>query len=239
MNEELQVFANPDFGEIRTVTIDSESWFVGKDIAQALGYSDTKSALRDHVDDEDKRIFQRGQNATLDIPNRGLTIINESGLYSLILSSKLPTAKKFKRWVTAEVLPTLRKTGRYNIVTAPVAAEQRVLTTDDYLKAAQIVASCRNERLPYVMHYLAQGGFETPRFADAESHVGDSARAIRLIMDAKSIYGMNNAQIGRIVGLDRVQISRYANGQCGMSAPRAAKVIHQLTDALSQMQEAQ
>ena len=95
------------------MVIDDEPWFVGKDVAEALGYSDTKSALADHVDDDDKQIIQKGQIATLEIPNRGLTIINESGLYGLILSSKLPTAKQFKRWVTNEVLPSIRKNGGY------------------------------------------------------------------------------------------------------------------------------
>lgn len=109
----LQIFKHAEFGAVRTVEIDGEPWLVGKDVAQALGYSDTKSALADHVDSEDRQIIQRGQIATLDIPNRGLTIINESGLYSLVLSSKLPGAKKFKRWVTGEVLPAIRRTGGY------------------------------------------------------------------------------------------------------------------------------
>ena len=128
MNE-LKIFEHPDFGAIRTVTIDDEPWLVGKDVAQVLGYSNTKDALSTHVDDEDKRILQRSEIATIenhipksalpinftsaDIPNRGLTIINESGLYSLVLSSKLPGAKKFKRWVTSEVLPSIRKHGAY------------------------------------------------------------------------------------------------------------------------------
>ena len=94
--------------EVRTVTINNEPYFVGKDVADILGYSNSKDALSKHVDSDDKQIIQRSQNATLDIPNRGLTIINESGLYSLILSSKLPQAKEFKRWVTTEVLPTIR-----------------------------------------------------------------------------------------------------------------------------------
>ena len=112
MNE-IQIFNNEEFGQIRTVTIDSEPWFVGKDVALALGYSDTKSAIQDHVDTEDKRIIQKGQIATLEIPNRGMTIINESGLYSLIFGSKLEGAKRFKHWVTSEVLPAIRKTGNY------------------------------------------------------------------------------------------------------------------------------
>lgn len=109
----ISTFKNPAFGSIRTISINEEPWFVGKDITEILGYANTKDAIISHVDEEDKRIIQRSENATFEIPNRGLTIINESGLYSLILSSKLPKAKEFKRWVTSEVLPTIRKTGGY------------------------------------------------------------------------------------------------------------------------------
>lgn len=115
MNE-LQIFNNPEFGEIRTIEIDGEPWFVGKDVAVALGYANPKDALGNHVDTEDKRVIQRSRFPTLEIPNRGMTIVNESGVYALIFSSKLPSAKKFKRWVTAEILPAIRKTGTY---TAP------------------------------------------------------------------------------------------------------------------------
>ena len=110
MNE-LQIFSNEEFGEIRTVTIDNEPWFVGKDVAAILGYKDTSDAMRRHVDDEDKltRCFtDSGQS-------REMYIINESGLYSLILSSKLKSAKRFKHWVTSEVLPSIRKTGQYQM----------------------------------------------------------------------------------------------------------------------------
>ena len=109
---EVTVFKNPvhpEFGELRTVEISGEPWFVGKDVATALGYSDTFGALKKHVDAADK---QNCQNDSFDTP-RGMTIINESGLYSLILSSKLPSAKEFKHWVTAEVLPSIRKNGAY------------------------------------------------------------------------------------------------------------------------------
>ena len=108
-----KTFSNNEFGEIRTLNINDEPWFVGKDVAEILGYSNSKDALKKHVDEEDKQVIQRSQFATLEIPNRGMTIINESGLYSLILSSKLPNAKKFKRWVTSEVLPQIRRTGGY------------------------------------------------------------------------------------------------------------------------------
>ncbi|WP_303164526.1 BRO-N domain-containing protein [Mitsuokella multacida] len=112
MNE-LQIFQNPEFGEVRTVSIDGEPWFVGKDVADILGYSNSRDAFARHVDDEDK--------TSVVIPDTGsnykskATLINESGLYSLVLSSKLPTAKKFKRWVTSEVLPAIRKTGSYSV----------------------------------------------------------------------------------------------------------------------------
>lgn len=107
------VFNHPEFGELRTVEIDGVVWFVGKDVAEALGYSNTKDAIATHVASEDKKLIQRSEITTLEIPNRGMTIINESGLYSLILSSKLESAKRFKRWVTSEVLPCIRKHGGY------------------------------------------------------------------------------------------------------------------------------
>lgn len=94
------VFNHPEFGELRTVEIDGVVWFVGKDVAEALGYSNTKDAIATHVASEDKKLIQRSEITTLEIPNRGMTIINESGLYALILSSKLPSAKEFKHWVT-------------------------------------------------------------------------------------------------------------------------------------------
>ena len=107
----LKIFSNEEFGEIRTVTIDGEPWFVGKDVATALGYADTFGALKKHVETDDK---QNCQNSSFESP-RGMTIINESGLYSLILSSKLESAKKFKHWVTSEVLPSIRKHGMYAV----------------------------------------------------------------------------------------------------------------------------
>ena len=105
----VQIFKNAEFGEIKTVVVNDAPYFVGKDVAEILGYGDTNQAIRKHVEDEDKltrRFDGSGQR-------REMTVINESGLYSLVLSSKLPTAKKFKRWVTSEVLPTIRKHGAY------------------------------------------------------------------------------------------------------------------------------
>ena len=114
MNE-IKIFDNPEFGKVRTMEINGEPYFVGKDVAEILGYNNTKDAIATHVDADDRAVIQRSENTTLEIPNRGLTVINESGLYSLILSSKLPKAKEFKRWVTSEVLPSIRKHGAYAV----------------------------------------------------------------------------------------------------------------------------
>ena len=108
MNE-LQIFSNPEFGTVRTILIEDQPWAVGKDMALALGYSDAYGAIRKHVDPEDR---QNCQNDSFETP-RGMTIINESGMYSLILSSKLESAQKFKEWVTRDVLPSIRKNGIY------------------------------------------------------------------------------------------------------------------------------
>lgn len=115
MNE-IEIFKNPEFGEIRTLTIDGEPWFVGKDVAERLGYENPTKSIRDHVDEEDKKMGV--QNVTPSVTDsfgriQYPTWINESGLYSLVLSSKLPTAKQFKRWVTSEVIPAIRKHGAY------------------------------------------------------------------------------------------------------------------------------
>lgn len=130
----LQVFENPEFGSIRTVEIGGEPWLVGKDVAVALGYSNSKDALMRHVDAEDKR----GSRIPTPSGNQKMTIINESGLYSLILSSKLPGAKKFKRWVTSEVLPSIRKTGAY---IAPAAEDAPASKKDvaDLTAAVQLL----------------------------------------------------------------------------------------------------
>ena len=108
MNE-IKIFENEEFGEIRTATINGEPWFVGKDVAVILGYTNPSKALADHVDGDDKL----NNESLSSLGQRGGWLINESGLYSLVLSSKLPTAKKFKRWVTSEVLPSIRKHGMY------------------------------------------------------------------------------------------------------------------------------
>lgn len=118
----LKIFENPEFGSLRTVEIDGEPWLVGKDVANNLGYQNGSRDINRHVDEEDRNkvmLFDGNQN-------KETIIINESGLYSLILSSKLPTAKKFKRWVTSEVLPAIRKDGGY-IQTTPDMTDEEIM----------------------------------------------------------------------------------------------------------------
>ena len=109
MDNNIKVFENSEFGKVRTVILNDEPWFIGKDVTDILGYQNGSRDINRHVDEEDRQNYQNGTFES----NRGMAIINESGLYSLILSSKLPTAKKFKRWVTSEVLPSIRKHGAY------------------------------------------------------------------------------------------------------------------------------
>ena len=125
--QELQTFDNASFGNIRVVMIDNAPWFIGKDITSILGYQNGSRDIKKHVDEEDRQLITplNYQNGSLAIPNRGLVVINESGLYSLMLSSTLPTAKQFKHWVTADVLPQIRQTGKY--APAPASLDEQLL----------------------------------------------------------------------------------------------------------------
>ena len=134
MNNGLEIFNSQEFGQIRTLQIDSVPWFVGKDVAEALGYVDAFGALKKHVDDEDK---QNCQNDSFGTP-RGMTIINESGLYALIFGSKLDSAKRFKRWVTSDVLPALRKSGHYEM------PGQNTVNIDDVMDTVQLYEKLEN-----------------------------------------------------------------------------------------------
>lgn len=135
MND-IQIFNNEQFGQVRVITKDGEPWFVGKDVAEILGYKDTDYAIRAHVDEEDKLI----RGFTGSGQNRNMICINESGLYSLILSSKLPGAKQFKKWVTSDVLPSIRKHGMY-------ATDELINNPDLLIAAATKIKEERQARL--------------------------------------------------------------------------------------------
>ena len=177
MNE-IKQFQNEEFGEIRTITKDGDPWFVGKDIAEALGYANTKDALKKHVDEEDKGV------AICDTPGgkQQMTIINESGLYSLILFSKLPNAKKFKRWVTSEVLPSIRKHGGY-------VAGQEEMTNEELLSKALLYVNSKLEEKNKVIEEM------TPKALFADS-VATSKTTILVGELAKILKG-NGINIGQ------------------------------------------
>ena len=147
-NNNKQIFENSEFGKIRTLQINNQPYFVGKDVATVLGYSNPRKALLDHIDEEDKLdgVTIRDSIGREQKP----VVINESGLYSLILSSKLPTAKKFKRWVTSEVLPTIRQNGYYTSHNN----EDIDLTIQNRIAIAKLLATTPNSRLPLVQHIL-------------------------------------------------------------------------------------
>lgn len=175
MNE-LQIFNNPEFGEIRTIEIDGEPWFVGKDVAAALGYAKPENAVSAHVDEEDKTttlIQGTGSNY-----KSKSVLINESGVYALIFSSKLPGAKKFKRWVTAEVLPAIRKAGTYTApdmskeLQAIIMIDQRTVQHEKRIAALEenmVIDYGQQRTLTSRVNEVvvdALGGMNAPAYAD-------------------------------------------------------------------------
>ena len=178
MNE-MKVFTSSEFGTVRTVTIEGEPWFVGKDVAGILGYGNTRDAILSHVDEEDRRVIQKSENATFEIPNRGMSLVNESGLYSLILGSKLESAKRFKHWVTFEVLPSIRKHSAY---LTPEKVEEFLLNPDTIIRLATDLKNEREARIAAETKIREQA----PKVAFAEAvektkeniHVAEMARAL-------------------------------------------------------------
>lgn len=181
--ETVEIFKNTEFGEVRTLMVNNEPWFVGKDVAVALGYSNTADAIGKHVDEEDKQTSQFAMGGQ----NYNMTIINESGLYSLVLSSKLPTAKQFKRWVTHEVIPSIRKHGMY----ATDGLLAKVTQDPDFLIG--LLNNMKDERKRRLeAENKLQEAHPKIVFADA---VSVSNNAI-LIFDLAKILKQNGVEIG-------------------------------------------
>lgn len=171
MND-IKVFENDAFGSVRTMDMEGEVWFVGKDVAEILGYTNPSKALSDHVDEEDKL----NNESLSSLGQRGGWLINESGLYSLVLSSKLPTAKQFKRWITKEVIPSIRKTGGY------------FATPKTYVEALRALADAEEEK-----ERLALENEEMKPKADFYDNVTGSSDTIEIGEVAKVL----NCGIGR------------------------------------------
>lgn len=176
MNE-LQIFSNEEFGEVRTIVIDNEPWFVGKDVTEILGYANASKALADHVDDDDKL----NNESLSSLGQRGGWLINESGLFSLILSSRLPEAKKFRRWVTSEVLPTIRRTGGYHL-------------PQTYQEALRELADKQDEidKLEKINKELEPKGifFDTVTQSDATTSMADVAKILDMGVGRNKLFSI-------------------------------------------------
>ena len=165
MENKIQVFENPEFGEVHALTIDGEPWAYANEVATALGYKNPRDAVSRHVDEEDRGVAKRDTLGG----NQEVVIINESGLYSLILSSKLPKAKAFKRWVTSEVLPTLRKTGSYSVKPEPPVFEPKRTSVGEIaslllqIRQVQKAQGTSSRKIAYTAKCLCdQFGIELP-----------------------------------------------------------------------------
>lgn len=183
--QKLQIFNNPEFGQIRTIERGGEPWFVGKDVAEALGYANARNAVPDHVDDEDKlrtQIEYAGQK-------REVTLINESGLYSLVLSSKLPGAKQFKRWITSEVIPSIRKHDAYM---TPDKLEEVLLSPDTLIQLAQNLKDEQEKRK------ALQEQVEAQRPAVLFAGAVETSKSSILIGELAKILKQNGVKIGPI-----------------------------------------
>lgn len=183
MNE-LQIFENADFGSVRTLMINDAPYFVGKDVAEILGYTNSSKALADHVDDEDKL----NNESLSSLGQRGGWLINESGLYSLILLSKMPNAKKFKHWVTAEVLPSIRKHGAYM---TPETLEQAILNPDTMIQLCTALKEEREKRT--VLEHQAEKDKPKVLFADAVT----ASHTSILVGELAKILKQNGVDIGQ------------------------------------------
>ena len=191
MNE-LQIFQNSEFGEIRTIEKDGEPWFVGKDVAEILGYANASKAVSTHVDDEDKTFIMLdiadSQNGNVLAGQSKTTIINESGLYSLVLSSKLPGAKQFKRWITSEVIPSIRKHGAYM---TPDKLEEVLLKPDTLIQLAQNLKAEQEKRRALEVKMEEQ----KPKVLFAESV--EVAKTSILIGELAKLLKQNGINIGQ------------------------------------------
>ena len=194
---DIQLYTNEKFGEIRTTVIDGEPWFVGKDVALALGYMKPLNAIATHVEEDDS--LKRGLTDSLGRTQDAI-FINESGLYSLVLSSKLPSAKAFKRWVTSEVIPTIRKHGAY---LTPETLEAALLNPDYLIKLATALKEETEKRKALE----AREKENAPKVLFADS-VGTSESTI-LVGDLAKIIRQNGVDIGRTRMFDWLRSSGY------------------------------
>lgn len=197
MNE-LQIFNSPEFGQVRTIVKNDEVWFIGKDVTEALGYQNSSRDINRHVDEEDRQILKSTETVVLekDIPIRGLIIINESGLYSLALSSKLPKAKEFKRWITKEVIPSIRKHGGY---LTPAKIEEVLSNPDTIIKLATELKKLRTEN-----QMQAQQIAEFKPIKEYVDIILQSTDTVTITQIAAD-YGLSAKKLNKILNEEKIQ----------------------------------
>lgn len=193
MNE-LTIFNNEEFGEIRTIQINEDVWFVGKDVAQALGYAAERNAISAHVDEEDRLTHQISAAGQM----RDMTLINESGVYALVFGSKLESAKKFKHWITSEVLPQIRKTGSYAMAKSPT--ELMVLMAQELDKQAKAVEEVKADmkRLEAKITTIPSEYYTIAGYANLKGKKIDVTRANQLGRYASNLSRKYGYDIGRV-----------------------------------------
>ena len=200
----LKVFNNQEFGTIRTVQVNNEPWFVGKDVAQALGYEKPTDAVRKRVDDEDRGISKMETPSGI----QEMTIINESGLYSLILGSKLDGAKRFKRWVTSEVLPAIRKTGAYATDSKAAEIKMRELRVKEMNAQARLLnAETRRLKILQAERGLSQVAIDTAAVKAAEEITGQDLGDY--LPKTEKTYSAS--EVGNALGISANKVGKIAN----------------------------
>ena len=207
MNEnKIAVFANPDFGEVRTVEINGEPWFVGKDIADALGYQNGSRDIDRHVDEDDKATVAIHDGSQ----NRNVTIINESGLYSLIMSSKMCKAKEFKRWVTSEVLPSIRKTGSYTVNTSAEQWSRQLDVEEKKADAMLLEAKAKQAAILLEFTKLNLSPEANQALVACASELMTGVKALPL-PEVDKTYSAS--EVGEMFGVSANKIGRIANSE--------------------------
>lgn len=211
MANEVQIFENAEFGKVRTIVKDGEPYFIGKDVAEILGYSNTRDALAKHVDDEDKNTVAIRDGIQ---GNPNLTIINESGVYALIFGSKLPKAKQFKRWVTSEVLPSIRKTGSYNTI-----PKERSEFKEQELKARMLNARVRESNqylkiaaqidIPEYRYILQAKSAEALNGGVPVLPLQEVERKTYSATEIGAMFGVSAHKIGKLAKIHNLKTTKY------------------------------
>lgn len=209
MKKEIEVFKNEKFGEIRTVEINDEIWFVGKDVAAALGYSDVNKAIAMHVDEEDKKLNDKTSPS---FGQRGAALINESGLYLLILSSKLESAKEFKHWITSEVLPSIRKTGSYSV---SHMSDKEIEVNEKEVGLARC-----NALRAIASEYSGNKTYK--QILDAYATKELTGEFLLPLPETEKTYSAG--EIGKMLGISAVRVGRIAN-ENGMKTEKYGKLF--------------